>query len=145
MRIFALPFLAVSLLSLPARADEDADTRGIRQAALDYAEGWYQADVKRMTRALHPELAKRIVRADNGVSYVDNMGATRLIQNVRRGGGKDTPAARQQKDVTILDRFENAASVKLVCSDWIDYLHLAKVDGRWVIINVLWELKPKKP
>jgi len=46
--------------------------------------------------------------------------------------------------VTILDRFENAASVKVIASDWIDYLHLAKVDGRWVIINVLWELKPKK-
>jgi hypothetical protein len=26
-------------------------------------------------------------------------------------------------------------------ADWIDYLHLAKVDGRWVIVNVLWELK----
>src|SRR5438034_7745133 len=33
-------------------------------------------------------------------------------------------------------------SVKIVASDWIDYLHLAKYDGRWVIVNVLWELKP---
>jgi hypothetical protein len=26
--------------------------------------------------------------------------------------------------------------------DWIDYLHLAKYDGRWKIVNVLWEMKP---
>jgi len=25
----------------------------------------------------------------------------------------------------------------------IDYLHVAKIDGRWVIVNVLWERKPK--
>jgi hypothetical protein len=31
--------------------------------------------------------------------------------------------------------------VKAVMADWIDYIHMAKVDGRWVIVNVLWELK----
>jgi hypothetical protein len=45
--------------------------------------------------------------------------------------------------VTILDRFENAAVVKIVAAEWIDYLELAKVDGEWKIINVQWELKPK--
>jgi hypothetical protein len=29
-------------------------------------------------------------------------------------------------------------------ANWIDYLHLAKWDGEWKIINVLWELKPKE-
>ena len=33
--------------------------------------------------------------------------------------------------------------MKVVASDWIDYMQVGKVDGRWVIINVLWELKPK--
>ena len=55
------------------------------------------------------------------------------------------PAARRyrlQKDITILDRFNNAAVVKIVASGWVDYLEEAKVDGQWKIINVLWELKP---
>ena len=79
-----------------------------------------------------------------GVSRIENMGASKLVANVRAGGGKKTPAASQRKDVTILDRFENAASVKVVASDWVDYLHVARIDGRWVIVNVLWELNPKK-
>jgi peroxiredoxin len=33
----------------------------------------------------------------------------------------------------------DAASVKLVAWDWIDCLHVAKFDGRWIIVNVLWE------
>ena len=36
-----------------------ADSAAIRAAALDYIDGWYAADGPRMTRALHPELAKR--------------------------------------------------------------------------------------
>ena len=28
-------------------------------------------------------------------------------------------------------------------ADWVDYLQMAKVDGRWVIVNVLWESKPE--
>jgi hypothetical protein len=72
------------------------------------------------------------------------MSAMSLVQGVRRGGGKQTPKEKQLKEVTLLDVFGNAASVKIVASDWIDYLHIGKFDGRWVIINVLWELKPSK-
>jgi len=36
--------------------------------------------------------------------------------------------------------------VKIVARDWVDYLHVAKFNGRWVIVNVLWELKqPSAP
>ncbi len=125
----------------------DAEKTAIKQTALDYIEGWYDGDAERMERALHPDLAKRIVRVnpDNkNFSRLDQMSALSLVQGVKRGGGKMTPKEKQLKEVTILDAFENAASVKIVASDWIDYLHVAKFNGRWVIINVLWELKPQK-
>jgi hypothetical protein len=66
-----------------------------------------------------------------------------LVQGTRNGGGKDTPVEQMQKDVRILDIFENAASVRADMSGWIDYMHMAKWNGRWVIVNVLWELKPQ--
>ncbi len=98
-----------------------------------------------MGRAVHPELVKRIVVTDTATkrTVLDNMGASALVNGTRRGWGKDTPKGRQQKEVTILDVFGNAASVKAVMAEWIDYLQIAKVDGRWVIVNVLWEMKPK--
>ena len=74
---------------------------------------------------------------------LQQMGAMGLVQSVKRGGGKNTPKEKQQMDVTILDVYENAACVKVVASDWIDYLQVAKFNGRWVIVNVLWELKRK--
>lgn len=66
------------------------------------------------------------------------------MQRVKAGGGTKTPKEQQQEDVTILDVFENSACVKVVASDWVDYLQVAKFNGRWVIVNVLWELKPAK-
>jgi hypothetical protein len=100
-----------------------------------------------MGRAVHPELVKRIVVFDSvtGRDLIQNMGATALVNGTRRGFGKGTPPERQLKDVRILDVFQEAASVRITMSDWIDYLQLAKVDGRWVIVNVLWERKATSP
>jgi len=122
------------------------NSAAIRQAALDYIEGYYEGDAERMEKAVHPELAKRIVWTDakSGRSRLDQMGALTLVQGTRAGGGKNTPKEKRQMDVSILDIFENAASVKIVATDWVDYLHLAKFNGRWVIVNVLWEIKPDK-
>jgi Putative lumazine-binding len=143
-KLFLLAVIAL-LSSVPmAKAQSAADAEAIKQTALDYIEGWYEGNPERMERALHPELAKRIVRTSKeGMSNLNQISAMTLVQYTRRGGGKNTPKEKQQKDVTILDVFENAASVKVVASDWIDYLHMAKWNGRWVIVNVLWELKPQ--
>ena len=121
------------------------ESAAIKKTALDYIEGWYAGDAARMEHALHPELAKRMISTDpkTGRSQFNHMGAMTLVQRTRDGGGTKTPADRQLKEVTILDRFNNAAVVKIVASDWIDYLEVAKFNGDWKIINVLWELKPK--
>ncbi len=139
---FALAIFAVSLNAQATASD--ADKAAITATALDYIEGWYEGNPDRMERALSPDLAKRIFMTnDQGRSMLQQMSAMGLVQNVKRGGGKNTPKERQQKDVTILDVFENAAVVKIVASDWVDYLQEARFNGRWVIVNVLWELKPK--
>lgn len=129
-----------------ARAQSAADSAAIRAAALDYAEGWYEGNADRMARSLHPELVKRILVRDTttGKTMVQGMGASVLVNSTRHGYGKETPKERQQKEVTILDIFGNAASAKAVMADWVDYMQLGKVEGRWLIVNVLWERKPQQ-
>lgn len=128
-----------------AQTPSPDETDAIRKTALDYIEGWYTGDAARMERALHPELAKRMISTDpkTGHSQFNHMGAMTLVQRTREGVGKKIPQDRQQKEVTILDRYNNAAVMKIVASDWIDYLEVARFNGDWKIINVLWELKPK--
>ena len=123
----------------------DPESQAIRNTALDYVHGFYTADAERMERAVHPELAKRTVFTDpkTGKSTLDQMSAMTLVQRTRSGNGKRIPEGRRQEDITILDRYQNVAVVKIVAADWVDYLQVAKFNGEWKIINVLWELKPK--
>src|SRR5215510_10296653 len=139
----AVLFLVLVVAAVPctfAQNISPEDAAAIKKPALDYIEGWYEGDAARMESALHPELAKRMIYTDpkSGRSQLNAMGAMALVQGTRRGGGKQTPKERQLKEVTILDRFNNAAVVKIVASDWIDYLQVAKFNGEWKIINVLW-------
>lgn len=98
-----------------------------------------------MERALSGPLAKRMVVTDtSGRSRLVDMTALELVQGVRAGGGTHTPKAEQRTDVTILDIFRNASVVKIDAGAWIDYLQVAKWNGRWVIVNVLWELRPRQ-
>jgi len=140
----ALVALLGVLIAGPVMAQSKADSAGIRAAALDYIEGWYTADAPRMERALHPHLAKRVVQTHpkSHKSVLSQMGAKELVQYTREGGGRETPAQRRQADVSILDIYQGAASAKIIAADWVDYLHFARWNGRWMIVNVLWELKP---
>ena len=123
----------------------DADREAIKRTALNYAEGWYEGNADKMESALSPDLAKRIVRTnERGQSGLGQMTAMALVQGTRTGSGKQTPAVEQQKDVTILDVLGGAATVKLEMRDWVDFMHIGKFNGKWLIINVLWEMKPKK-
>lgn len=138
-----LLFLLVA--SVTGYAQTDADREAIKRTALNYAEGWYEGNADKMESALSPDLAKRIVRNNpQGQSMVSQMTAMALVQGTRGGSGKATPKVEQQKDVTIFDVLGGAATVKLEMRDWVDYLHIGKVNGKWLIINVLWEMKPKK-
>lgn len=122
-------------------AQSAADSAAIRRAALDYIGGWYEADAARMERAVHPRLAKRLVRHDTG--DLAETTAPALVAATGRGDGSRTPPAERRTDVQILDIYENAASVRVTAHEWVDYMHVAKVDGEWQILNVLWELSPE--
>lgn len=143
MRHPALLLLLPLLAAVPARAQTAADSAGIRAAALDYAEGWFEGNADRMARAVSPELVKRIVIRDtvSGKDMIQGMGSTVLVNSTRRGFGKGTPVDKQEKEVKIYDIFRGSAVARVTMTDWIDYLQLARVDGRWVIVNVLWERK----
>jgi len=125
----------------------DADRDAITQVALDYIDGFYEGSGVRMKRALHPDLAKRNIVTDRSTrtEVVRNMTAEQLIEVTGQGfGERIAKKDGRRSDVTILDVFGEVASVRIDAMTWIDYLHVAKVDEEWKIINVLWEWRPEE-
>ena len=126
------------------QAQTAADSSAIVATALDYIDGFYTSDAARMERALHPELAKRIVVDPAGPeSRLQNMSAEQLIDATAGGGAARIPDDAKKTDVSILDIYNNIASVRIDAGVWIDYLHVARWNGEWKIVNVLWEMAPR--
>ena len=59
-----------------------------------------------------------------------------MVASAARG---PRPQYRRDVEVRILDVADNVASVKVLSEPFVDYLHLARIDGRWWIVNVLYE------
>ena len=138
----SLALLLAAGLGTAARAQSAADSAAIRATALDYIDGWYTNDAPRMERALHTHLAKRLVYADSmGRSHLVDMTALELVQGTK--AHSPVAVADRREDVTILSIFGNAAVVRIDASTWVDFLEEIKWNGRWVIINVVWENRPR--
>ena len=143
-----LAFIFAMALAFPMSgfAQTDADREAVRQAALDYVEGVYGVDPTRIERSVHPDLVKRgfyIKKGETAYSFSPMTFAelVNLAKTYNKAGRvpKDAP-----KEVTVLDILDQTASVKVVAVWGVDYMHLAKYEGKWMIVNILWQSPPQK-
>ncbi len=123
-------------------AQTKQDSLAIKQAALDYIESQHQPNPAQMERALHPRMVKRTFWNDKatGKDYVRETSTESMVllaESYNKKGDK-FPAV-PKKEVKFLDISEKTASLKLIADEWIDYMHLVKLNGVWKIINVLWQ------
>lgn len=130
------------LTSITTFSQTKADTIAINETILNYIEGFYTSNYKRVEKAVHPELSKRvIIKDDNGIGMLKNMGSSELIFNAK---GYKRPEDKTNEpfkaSITVLDITNDIASVKVTQNKmkFFDYVHVGKVNGEWKIINVLW-------
>jgi len=119
---------------------KSADEVAIRMAAMDYAEGWFDGDVERMERCLHPKLAKRAIThdADKSEKHFNDLTKADMLRFTREGGGTAVPRDKLYYKVDILDVYEEVAVVRVESYPYVDYLQLVKDGGQWLIVNVLY-------
>ena len=131
---------------LRAGETADADKAAIEQTALDYVDGFYAGSAERLDKALHPNLQKVTLRQlPNGRDMLDFNGAAYNLKEYAASGLAQKPAAERKIKVTVLEVYQNIATVKIDSADFLDYAHVAKINGEWKIINVLWTMHPKTP
>ncbi len=122
-----------------AAADEEA----VRQAVLDYVEGIYDVQPERIERSVHPTLRKvGYVRRDDGSWGSTPMTFEQLHELAAQWNASGHLSADAPKEIDVLDVLDQTASAKLVAEWGVDYFHLARIDGRWQIMNVLWQTPP---
>ncbi len=137
--VIALSF--PGLLTAYSPTDIEKDRKAVEKAALDYIEGWYEGNVERMERCLHPDLQKREIRTlpQTGRSQFGLHTASTLVEGTRLGLGQQIPIEERNIRITVFEIFKNIASVKATSKLSTEYLHIVKYNGEWKVLNVLWE------
>jgi len=114
----------------------ETDRRLIEAAVRDYFEGWFDGDVSRMDRALHPNLAKRSPAADRGASLAITT-KERMLELTAAGEGAEDGKDRRL-EIAIHDVADDIASVTVRSAVYHEYVHLVRTDDGWKIANTLW-------
>ena len=116
----------------------ETDNEAIVATVMDYFEGWFDGNMERMERAVHPGLNKRHVPV--GMTGSELSGVTTAAQMIgwtRDGEGK----AERPTDLAIIvrvdDIHEQIATATVYSAVYIEYLHLARTAEGWRIVNAL--------
>jgi hypothetical protein len=133
--------LAVAVAPIVAQngVETDPEKEAVVAAALDYMEGALTADADRMARGVHPELTKVVIRTypQTGRQCLGYNTSTLLVEWTR-GATEQMANVDKSVDVTVFDIGDNLATARAIGQNWYDFLQLAKIDGQWRIVNVLW-------
>ena len=135
----------VMVVSLVASAQGKTDRAAVLQAATDYVEGIYSVQPERIERSVHPSLVKRgFYKKDASAPYVDMPMSYDQLVKLAGSWNKDGKRDTSIKEVVVLEVLDQTAVAKVTASWGIDYMLLGKYDGRWQIVQILWQSHPPK-
>lgn len=143
--ILAVGFVFACAIPGYGQASAASEKEAVRQAVLDYVEGIYEVDATRIERSVHPELAKRGFFVKKGETAYSSTPMTfqQLVDLAKSYNKTGRVPKDAQKEVIIYEVLDQTASAKLTAVWGIDYMHLAKYNGKWMIVNILWQTHPK--
>ncbi|KAA5542836.1 nuclear transport factor 2 family protein [Adhaeribacter rhizoryzae] len=126
-------------LSFTLQAQTIHDEQAVRKAILDYVESFYQADTTKVYASVHPELAKRGYYKREGVYRESKMSFAQMVKLSQRWNKTTKVTSEAPKEINIFEIKDKIAVAKLRALWGTDYFHLAKLDGKWQIVNVIWQ------
>ena len=112
------------------------DIDAVRQVVLDYFQGWFDGDVQRMDRALHPDLVKRSNQRHTAET-IPIVTKAAMLEYTRQGeGNADRGSGRL--DIDVVDIHQDIANVIVHGGVYHEYLQLIRIGDDWKIANALW-------
>ncbi len=137
--------LVVATIVSVSTASDDGDKAAVRQAVLNYANSAYEVRPDLVERSVHPKLQKiGYVLRDGTKEYRELWMNFYELKELVAGWNKEGrfDAATARRDVKVLDLLDKTAVARLDAEWGIDFFQLAKIEGEWKIMNVIWQTYP---
>ena len=125
------------------QAKEDEHAQAIEAAVQKYVSAFYDMKPELIDESVSPKLQKlgyMPARDGSGLKadWLNHTQLKELAATVNKN--KIFDPATSPREVKILHNTDMIANVHLVAAWGIDYIHLTRESGEWMIINVLWEM-----
>jgi Putative lumazine-binding len=88
-----------------------------------------------MERALHPQLAKRSL----GDRKLDEDTANEMVEATAARRGKSRDPGDRGIEIDVVEVYGSIATAVVHSSVYREYLHLARTENGWKIVNALWD------
>lgn len=150
MRLLLIPLLALPLALFGQDDTEtpvDSDRAGVEQAIQDYVQAFYLAKPELIERSVSKDLKKMGYWKNPGAAdygdplYLSFEEAKGLAE---RWNGEGQHGEDIEFEIEVHEVLDKVASGKLVAKWGIDYFHLSKIEGKWLIQHVLWQSHPEE-
>jgi hypothetical protein len=142
-----LPLLALALAICLSTFAQTSDRDGVQAAVEDYVDALYLVQPDRIQRSVHPQLTKKgYWRKTTSEPFGPEQTMTfdQLVTLAGKWNAKGTLPEDAPRIIEIFDVQDQTASAKLTAQWGTDYFQLAKYEGRWMIVNILWQSPQKK-
>lgn len=142
-----LVLLALVICCSSTAFGQNTDKTLVQSAIEDYVNALYEVDPSKIERSVDKSLRKIGYWYDGkSDEYRDNLPMTYqqlydLAGSWNKDGnqvGPDSP-----KEIVVYEVNDKTATGKLTAEWGIDLFHLAKVNGQWKIMNIIWQSPPK--
>ena len=120
----------------------------VSNAVLDYVDAFYYGDTSKIIRSISPDVVKYgYYRKKDATAYSgEPMSYRQMLDYATAVKKRNNPAAADKhvKKIEVLDQQDQTAAAKLTAWWGTDYLLLSKINGNWMITQVLWQSPPVK-
>ncbi len=144
---YTLLVAALFLLYVSPVICQDNDQELVQSAIEDYVEALYEVDPSKIEQSVDTSLRKIGYWYDSESNkYKDNLPMTyQQLYDLAGLWNKngDKAAEDSPKEIVIYEVNDKTATGKLTAEWGIDLFHLAKVNGSWKIMNIIWQSSPQ--
>ena len=143
--IFLLLFFALTITSYGQTGAASSDRDLVYAAIEDYVDALYLVQPDRIKKSVHPNLTKKgFWRPKDKTEYSPESTMTfdQLVDLASKWNAKGNVPKDAPKKIEIFDVQDQTALAKLTAVWGTDYFQLAKYDGKWMIVNIVWQSHP---
>ena len=141
-RTMMTTLVLVALFAGVALAGDD-DSKAIEKAVTNYVNSIYLMKPELLDESVSPKLQKLgYMPKEDGEGYNESWMTLQDLKDLAGTLNKDKMFDPETAPlvVEIVEHTDMIANVKLTAGWGIDYIHLTKAGGTWMIMNVIWQM-----